>query len=96
MVATAAQSFGNAKRLRNSHGSLNGIVTMTTVRCETCGFHYAIEHPAGAGDEALAHRQAAWLAERFVWDHIQETKHSGSIRLPLLAATTPSAHSRAT
>ncbi len=84
--AAAAQSFGNAKRLRNSHGSLNGIVTMGTVSCETCGFHYAIEHPAGAADEALAQRQSAWLVERFVWDHIQETKHSGSVHLPFLPA----------
>ncbi|ABF39257.1 hypothetical protein Acid345_0252 [Candidatus Koribacter versatilis Ellin345] len=93
MVGATAQTFGNAKRLRNAHGSLNGIVTMTTVCCETCGFHYAIEHPAGAGDEALAQRQAAWLADRFVWDHIQENKHSGSVRLPLLPApATAAAH----
>ena len=91
MVTATVQSFGNAKRMRKSHESLSSIVTMATVCCETCGFHYAIEHPVGAGDEALAQRQAAWLAERFVWDHIQEVKHSGSIRLPFLAVPGPKA-----
>jgi hypothetical protein len=84
MVASPAQTFGNAKRMRNSHVALTNVATMTTVCCETCGFNYAIEHPAASQDQALANRQAVWLADRFVWDHIQENKHSGSIRLPAL------------
>lgn len=59
---------------------------METVLCETCGFYYAIEHRAGSEDPALASRQATWLADHFVWDHIQENKHQASIRLPFLAA----------
>jgi hypothetical protein len=85
MVTDTAQSFGNAKRMRNSQGPLTNIVTMTTVCCDKCGFHYAIEHRAGAEDASLATRQAAWLADRLVWDHIQESKHQGSIRLPFVA-----------
>jgi hypothetical protein len=84
MVGAPAQNFGHAKRMRNSHTSLANIVTMTTIHCETCGCHYAIEHPSGTQDEGLAKRQALWLADRFVWDHIQENRHPGSIPLPIL------------
>lgn len=74
--------------MRSARGALTHIVAMTTVRCETCGFQYVIEYPAGAGDAELAQRQAHWLAERFVWDHIQENKHTGSIPLPILPQVT--------
>ena len=33
-------------------------------------------------DPALAARQATWLADKFVWDHIQESHHPHSIDLP--------------
>jgi hypothetical protein len=84
MVGGSSRTFGHAKRMRNSHAVLTKLVSMARVHCETCGFQYAIEHPAGTQDEALAQRQAEWLAERFVWDHIQETRHPGSIPLPIL------------
>lgn len=86
MVGHGENRFGQAKRMRSSHDPIAGTVTMQTVSCENCGFHYAIEHRAGSEDPALASRQAVWLAEHFVWDHIQENKHQGSIRLPFLAA----------
>lgn len=86
MVAPGESDYGRAKRMRTSHDPLVGIVTMRTVHCEKCGFHYAIEHRVGSEDPALASRQAVWLAEHFVWDHIQENKHQASIRLPFLAA----------
>lgn len=85
MVVVASQNHGNAKRIRHTQIAAPNITTMTTVLCEQCGHQYVIEHRAGLEDVALAARQAAWLAENFVWDHIQENRHSGSIRLPFLA-----------
>ena len=52
------------------------------VACEQCGDRFAISHDLNALDPELAERQAAWLAEQFVWDHIQETKHRSSVTLP--------------
>lgn len=85
MVAVAGQHHGNAKRRRSAQLAPPNIIIMAIVTCEKCGHEYGIEHRAGLEDTALATRQAAWLAERFVWDHIQENRHSGSIRLPFLA-----------
>ena len=84
MVALAGPGHGNAKRVRHTVPALANIVTMATVTCDQCGHHYAIEHRAGLEDTGLAAKQAVWLADKFVWDHIQEIKHQGSIRLPLL------------
>lgn len=55
---------------------------MTTVVCYQCGARFAIAHTLSSPDQALADRQAVWLADRFVWDHIQENNHQGSIELP--------------
>jgi hypothetical protein len=44
---------------------------MTTVACLQCGAQFAIAHRSSCPDQALAARQAIWLADRFVWDHIQ-------------------------
>lgn len=52
------------------------------VVCQQCGDRFAISHDLTALDPELAERQAAWLADRFVWDHIQETKHRSSVTLP--------------
>ena len=52
------------------------------VVCQQCGERFAIAHDLTALDPQLAERQAAWLADQFVWDHIQENKHRGSITLP--------------
>ena len=57
---------------------------MTDVVCAECGVRFQITHQASASDVQLAERQAAWLADQFVWDHIQEQKHRASIELPQL------------
>lgn len=57
---------------------------MTDVVCADCGVRFQITHPVWASDLPLAKRQAAWLADRFVWDHIQEHKHRALIELPQL------------
>lgn len=55
---------------------------MVTVVCDNCGALFAIGHGLADQDPALATRQAVWLSDKFVWDHIQEEKHRNSIDLP--------------
>ena len=77
--------------------NLNGLVTrirggaersddvlMETVVCGKCGQRFAIHHDPTRQDVAVARRQASWLEEQLVWDHIQERKHQGKIQLPWL------------
>lgn len=89
MARQQATSYGTAKRLRHNVETVpdavvivpNSVV-MTTVLCDECGARFAVAHRSAFQDSRLAERQAMWLRDRFVWDHIQETKHAGSIRLP--------------
>jgi hypothetical protein len=77
--------------------NLNGLVTrirtgaarpsavlMETVVCEKCGQQFAIHHDPARQDTEVAKKQAAWLEDRLVWDHIQERRHHGTIKLPWL------------
>jgi transcription elongation factor Elf1 len=57
---------------------------METVVCGNCGQRFAIRHDAAVQDIELAKRQASWVTDQLVWDHIQERKHHGSIELPKL------------
>jgi hypothetical protein len=75
-------SYGMAKRLRRSGESESRYVVMATVACEQCGAQFVITHRQAFQDASLAERQVFWLKDRFVWDHIQEHKHSGSTMLP--------------
>ena len=77
---------GVAKRVRNHMppGSPN-VTVMRVVVCGDCGAEFQIGHRSNYQDRSLASRQAAWLADKFVWDHIQESKHPGSVDLPALA-----------
>ena len=74
--------------------NLNGVVTrirtgverpnddlMETVVCGQCGQRFAIHHDPVRRNVEMARRQASWLQEQLVWDHIQERKHRGTIRL---------------
>ncbi len=65
--------------------TLPSFMVMTTVVCDECGATFRITHPMASQDAALARRQAKWLVEHFVWDHIQESKHRACIELPALA-----------
>ena len=82
LIAEQPKSNGIAKRLRKNKESAPGTIVMETVVCPQCGEQFAIGHKLALQDQALATRQATWLADQFVWDHIQENKHQGSIRLP--------------
>jgi hypothetical protein len=73
---------GSAKRLRHDDEVAPDMITMEVVVCDECGARFGIGHRVAAHDPALAIRQAAWLREQFTWDHIRESKHSGSIPLP--------------
>jgi hypothetical protein len=55
---------------------------MNVVVCTQCGQRFTISHDLVAQDANLAERQGVWLLDRFVWDHIQETKHRATITLP--------------
>ena len=74
---------GTAKRLRQTAESTPAkTVAMKLVVCTQCGERFSIGHDAASQDPELAERQARWLEDQFVWDHIQETKHRSSIALP--------------
>jgi hypothetical protein len=61
---------------------IQNTVVMATVVCSECGERFVVAHRPALQDLSLAEQQGVWLKDRFVWDHIQENKHSGSIRLP--------------
>jgi hypothetical protein len=82
MTGQRPTSYGTAKRLRHNVQTVSNAVLMTTVVCDECGARFAITHIPSFQDVALAEKQVAWLKDKFVWDHIQENKHSGSILLP--------------
>lgn len=83
-AAGRVTAHGIAKRLRQTSASAptprNQV--MQLVVCAQCSDRFAITHEPDAADPELAARQAAWLQDQFVWDHIQETKHRSSIALP--------------
>jgi hypothetical protein len=70
---------GTARRLRKVAPE-----DTETVVCSQCGQRFAIENE-GVRDEQLAEKQAAWLLDQLVWDHIQERKHHGNVELPNLS-----------
>ncbi len=69
-------------RRRSENSPARSGVVMNVVECENCGERFEISHLAAAQDAQLARRQAVWLQEQFVWDHIQENRHRGLINLP--------------
>jgi len=76
-----------AKRLRQTSAPSADAPPLKTqvikvVVCEQCGDKFAISHDLTTVNPELAERQATWLADQFVWDHIQENKHRSSITLP--------------
>ncbi|MGZ4828418.1 MAG: hypothetical protein ACXV5J_02225 [Candidatus Angelobacter sp.] len=55
-----------------------------TVVCGKCGQRFAIRIESAAQDVELSRKQASFVADQLVWDHIQERKHHGTIELPSL------------
>jgi transcription elongation factor Elf1 len=73
-----------ARRLRGTTELISNPGLTETVVCGKCGQRFAIRNDQGSPDMELARKQASWVAEQLVWDHIQERKHSGTIALPSL------------
>jgi len=78
--AAAAREW-TAKRL-SKHGTAADSTFI--VVCPECGDRFSVMNQWPCMDTALAERHATWLLDHFVWDHIQENKHKGSIPLPTL------------
>jgi hypothetical protein len=76
----AATLAPTAKRLRKQNGTLPS--SALVVVCPQCSERFSIAREVPSPDPALAERHAAWLQDQLVWDHIQENKHRGSVRLP--------------
>ncbi len=74
----------SARRLRRSAADSSDPASHLVVTCDECGDRFDIAHAPNVVAVALATRQAKWLIDQFTWDHIQETKHKGSIKMPAL------------
>ena len=71
-----------ARRLRKFVDSGAAAHPMETVVCGNCGQRFAIHNDASVPDAELTEKQAAWVQDQLVWDHIQERKHHATIELP--------------
>jgi len=76
------KTVGVATRMRNA--MLSDDLAMQTVVCDKCGQRYAIPRDPADLTTELIKKQASWVEDHLVWDHIQERKHPGSIKLPKL------------
>jgi len=79
---------GTARRLRgvadSSLDSSSEFVPSGTVVCAKCGQRFAIRSDRPLPSAELAEKQAAWVADQLLWDHIQERKHHGTMQIPEL------------
>jgi transcription elongation factor Elf1 len=73
-----------ARRLRGTAEAFSSETPTETVVCGKCGQRYAIRMEAASQNAELSRKQASFVAEQLVWDHIQERKHNGTIELPSL------------
>jgi hypothetical protein len=77
---------GVVRRLRGAAEHSSHSTSMTeTVVCDKCGQRFAIDSDLAFHNPELARKQASWVADQLVWDHIQERKHHGTMDLPSLA-----------
>lgn len=75
---------GTARRLRGVAGSPSEFVPTGTVVCAKCGQRFGIRTETVFPTAELAEKQAAWVEDQLVWDHIQERKHHGTMEIPEL------------
>jgi hypothetical protein len=71
-----------ARRLRGTTEALSSPLSAETIICPKCGQRFAIRNDQESQDSERAKKQATWVAEKLVWDHIQERKHQGTMELP--------------
>lgn len=82
-----------ARRLRRTGDMGLAGDSLETVVCSKCGQRFAIHSESELQQAGLAERQAAWVSEQLVWDHIQERKHHGTMKLPELLQEEPASNS---
>jgi hypothetical protein len=70
--------------LRGTTEAISTLISTETVVCAKCGQRFAIRNEQASQDTELARKQASWVEDQLVWDHIQERKHHGTIELPSL------------
>jgi len=75
---------GVVRRLRGTAEPASSALLMETVVCGKCGQRFAIRNDPAGHTVELARKQASWVADQLVWDHIQERKHHGTMDLPNL------------
>ncbi len=71
-----------ARRLRGTEETVSNATPLETVVCGKCGQRFAIRNDSASQDAERARKQATFVEEQLVWDHIQERKHHGTIELP--------------
>jgi hypothetical protein len=76
--------MGVATRVRETADSVAEAVTGETIVCADCGQRFAVNVDPALQTAELTKKRASWVAEQLVWDHIQERKHHGTIKLPAL------------
>lgn len=74
---------GIVRRLSAS-AALPDPVLLDTVVCGRCGQRFVIYDGPSSQNVELARKQACWVEEQLVWDHIQERKHLSTMKLPRL------------
>lgn len=79
---TLVKTAGFARRLRATAGSSSDMTAVGTVVCDKCGQRFVIRNEPAVPSADVAEKQAAWVADQLVWDHIQERKHHGNMALP--------------
>jgi hypothetical protein len=73
-----------ARRLRGVGEAISNSIPGETIVCGKCGQRFAIRNDLVSQDAERAKKQASWVEEQLVWDHIQERKHHGTMELPSL------------
>jgi hypothetical protein len=76
--------MGVATRVRETAGGVAEAATGPTIVCADCGQRFAVNVDPALQTDELTKRQASWVVEQLTWDHIQERKHHGTIKLPVL------------
>jgi hypothetical protein len=82
--SSCSKAIARRLRRRSESRPARRDVVMNVLTCANCGERFEISHHAASQDAALAEKQMVWLQDQFVWHHIQEEKHPGSINLPAL------------
>jgi len=59
-----------------------GFQEMGTLRCDSCGEEFLINHQPASVDKWVADKQAKWLEKVLAEEHERDKKHPDRIELP--------------